>query len=135
MINPTDKIVAIVGLAATGKTTLADKLLKENPSYKLIHTDDYIGRFELLCDSISHYELLIIEGTQVYTMLKSYKLFPDLVIELVATTAERERRCIDRGSSHNIRQQDAILMKQWREYKQRFNVSPPRFEMVNTEDV
>lgn len=95
-MNIKNKNVLIIGPPASGKTTLALELSKQNPRHQLIHSDDYMwagyerALYEMM-DVIRHAQeckevFTIVEGVQGYRALRKgvqvgwYK--PDLVIEM-----------------------------------------------------
>jgi dephospho-CoA kinase len=143
MIKSGEKIVVIVGLAATGKTGLAKKLAENHSSYKVFHADDYLRESNpesaFIGDVVSDpSECKIIEGTMAYQLLKrgfSERYFhPDLVIELVAETHIRIQRCLNRGTSVNLGQQDSMLRSIWREYLNMVTGDVPRVITYNSDN-
>lgn len=95
--------VVIIGPPASGKTYVANKLAHDNPSHKLIHTDDYIAfGFEPSLYYLLDYVVeakktqpLIIEGILGYRLLRKGvqqgNFFPDIVIELEITDEQLTR--------------------------------------------
>lgn len=117
-----DKIVVIVGLAASGKTKLADELSKVYDQYAIYHTDDYINNFnDLLWHVINDKaEYKIIEGCQGYNLLRKGLVgkffYSNVVINVVAKTEIRIQRALMRGTSVNLKQMDKTLMAIWFDY-------------------
>lgn len=128
-IKPAEKIIVVVGLPATGKSYLTDRLIEEmiKPQpYRLFRTDDYIAHgfekslyvlMDVLKKDIS--PIKIIEGVQGYRLLrKGVELgtfSPDLVIICTATREVRQQRYVDRGKILN-KGFDASLEKIWGDY-------------------
>ena len=90
----TEKKIVIVGLYATGKTTLTKEILLLDPSFTLYKTDQYINRTSVLVSLIRHQrpEKYIVEGAAAYKMLRDGELKPDVVINCVCSDGERQRR-------------------------------------------
>jgi cytidylate kinase len=91
-----EKIIAVIGLSACGKSTTG-KQLAERYNYPLISTDSCLSStMPMLClhNKIAKYSSnVIVEGMIVYELLRDYNLFiPDVIIECVATTAVRGQR-------------------------------------------
>lgn len=125
--------IVIVGLPATGKSTLADQLMVEHPDFTLFRTDDYIqygfrDSLFVLQGDVWMREKIIVEGVQAYRMLiagvRDDNFYPDLVIHCSATTAEREKRYAERQLKINS-QFDNQLRTWWREYSVMRNQNPP----------
>jgi len=86
------KNILIIGWPASGKTFLANKLWKDNPSHKCFHTDDYMHHgykealYVLMADLKKCKQPTIVEGVQGYRLLrKGAELdcyYPDIVIEI-----------------------------------------------------
>lgn len=95
--------IVVVGLFATGKTTLVNEIINSNPGFKIYHTDDFIQyeqnlqmRFLLNKVNIDRPQKFIIEGTKAYSLLrngiKENTFFPDLVINCIASEGTRQQR-------------------------------------------
>lgn len=93
-MNIKNKNVLIIGSPASGKTTFANELQKQNVGHQLIHTDDYMKHgyeqaLYVMMEDIKQFKLTIIEGVQGYRLLrKGVELnvyYPDLVIEMQIT--------------------------------------------------
>jgi deoxyadenosine/deoxycytidine kinase len=119
------KIIAIVGLPATGKTTLAKELAEMLPGHKLIHTDDYIEHgyedsINVLMGDIYQVPKLIVEGVLVYRLLNrglTDKYFnADHVFHCVSSTEARAQRYRDTRTKALNTTMDHILRGQWRDY-------------------
>ena len=93
-----DKNVVIIGLPASGKTYLSNKISK---NHLLIHTDDYkhYGFEQSMYIALDHVRNItghsVCEGVQCYRMLrKSLEInyhWPDVIIECQRDTANREQ--------------------------------------------
>jgi len=93
-MNIKGKNVLIIGPPASGKTTLANELRKQNTKHVVFHSDDYMhfGYEQALYVLMDDAELInppfntIVEGVQGYRMLRkgiqTGRYFPDLVIEM-----------------------------------------------------
>lgn len=142
MIKEKENLIVIVGLSLCGKTTLAERLAREFPEYTVIHTDDYMedhsfeeGMYVILDEVValvnSGNDKIIVEGIQGYRMLRKgvelNKLYPDLVIHVVADSETRVKRSISRnGKISRLKAFDAMLMKVWGDYNAMPNSKPPR---------
>lgn len=93
-MNIKNKNVLIIGPPASGKTTLANELHKQNIHHQLIHSDDFMwagykDALYVMMEIISSNHFSIIEGVQGYRLLRkgvelnTYR--PNLVIELQVT--------------------------------------------------
>lgn len=138
MINPKDNSVVIVGLPATGKTTLAEELLEKNPDFKLIMTDAFLIEGEHIVD----YELLyhkvinekskkvLVEGVGAFELLcMGVKRFwcPDLIIFCVAKSSDREIRYTLRGKNfEGGKMFDRQLMDKWWQFRSSNNARRAR---------
>lgn len=102
-IKRSEKVVVVVGLFATGKTTLVNRIIKMHPDYKVYHTDDFIHyshnlqtRFLLNKIQLDKPERYIVEGAIAYRLLRSGVLnnefYPDVVVNCVASDGERQKR-------------------------------------------
>lgn len=127
ILTDRDKIVVIVGLPATGKTTLAKKLQEAHDKYSLYHTDDYIehGFKESLYVMMRDIEAdknryKIIEGVQAYRLLRKglelKTFFADCVIICSADYQTRLRRYKERGEDKDFTTFDKTLNKIWSDY-------------------
>ena len=93
-MNIKNKNVLIIGSPASGKTTFANELSKNNP-HKVFHADDYMEHgykqalYVMMEDIKACQSCTIIEGIQGYRLLrKGVELnvyYPDLVIEMQIT--------------------------------------------------
>jgi len=100
-MNIKNKNVLIIGPPASGKTTLAKELSKQNFSHRLVHTDSYIehGYEQALYVMMEEMKVCvspsIIEGVLGYRLLrKGVQLdcyYPDLVIEMQITSEQQAR--------------------------------------------
>lgn len=116
--------IVIVGLPATGKSTLSEELATRLPEHKLYHTDDYIASgftqslFDLMGDMYGK-EKIIVEGVQCYRLLKAGLIactfHADLVIHCAASTGDRVKRYKERNKelSHDF---DNKLRGWWYQY-------------------
>ncbi len=95
-MNIKNKNVLIIGPPASGKTTLALELSKQNWHHTLLHTDNFIkyGYEQALYEIIRHTKAnvsnMIIEGVLGYRLLRKGAQLPDvwkpdLVIEMEVT--------------------------------------------------
>jgi len=102
-MNIKNKNVLIIGPPASGKTTLANELQKQNRTHVVFHSDDYMqfGFEQALYALMDDVELInppfktIVEGVQGYRMLRkgvqTGRYFPDLVIEMEITREQQLR--------------------------------------------
>lgn len=127
LLTDKDKIVVIVGLPATGKTTLLNELQEANEKYSLYHTDDYIehGFKESLYVMMRDLEAdknpyKIIEGVQAYRLLRKglelKTFYADLVITCSADYQTRLTRYQQRGENKDFTTFDKTLGKIWSDY-------------------
>lgn len=148
-IERSEKIIVVVGLPATGKTILADTIVRtyQTRPLKVFRTDDYIKHgfeeslYVLMADlnrDISPMKL--IEGVQGYRLLRkgleTNSFFPDLVIVCCATRDIRATRYKERGKTIN-KGFDTMLEKVWQDYihllsEQFIKSKQPRFIMYDT---
>lgn len=149
--DPTDKIVVIIGLAASGKTTLTEMIAADLlPDHDVIHTDDYMkfGFEQSLYKMIDDIKQkgdnpMIIEGVQGFRLLRKGlergDFFPDVVINTTCPTATRDKRYEFRGGTGNLATFDKVLMKIWMDYRDALVatnknlVKRPRFINIETE--
>lgn len=107
-IKPSDKIIVIIGLTASGKTTLTEKVVELCPDHTVFHTDDYMqfgfeqSLYKLISDiKADQNDRKIIEGVQGFRLLRkglqNQDFYPDLVIHCYCDTEERIRRYAARG--------------------------------------
>lgn len=106
LILAAEKIV-VIGLPATGKTYLAERLAKLLPEHRIYHTDDYAEQgykeslYSLINDVYAGPGKYIVEGVQGYRFLRKNQENSfhniDLIIEVVADSLTRVDRYIDRG--------------------------------------
>ena len=106
------EIIMVVGFAATGKTTLANKI-GVALNYEVIHCDDYIGDRPRLFNILLGKTKIVIEGVMCYELLK-YQYYPDCIINCSASS-EFRRRIRDKDYTA----QDKSLAKMWFEYTDR----------------
>lgn len=130
-ILPTDNKIVIIGLAASGKTTLSEEIANMCPSHNLIHSDDYIhfGFEASLYKMISDIkrlgeEPMIVEGVQGFRLLRkgleNRDFFPDLVINCICDPAERFKRYAAREGNNGKDPSsfDKTLYTIWQKYNQ-----------------
>lgn len=151
-ILPSEKIIVVVGFPATGKTFLADNLVKDLSAkvspIKYYHTDDYIkygfeeSLYVLLKDLQRDKEAYkIIEGVQGYRLLRKgielNNFYPSLVIVCEASSKVRLQRYHARGKKLNWGF-DGVLHKIWLDYlamleqPKLYRVHKPRFITIDT---
>jgi len=142
-IKPDEHTIVVVGLPASGKTTVADELRKQFPDYSIYHSDDYMhhgyndSMYELMKDvQTDPNPKKIIEGVQAYRLLRKgvelNNFHADLVITVEAQEATREQRYVSRGNGIN-RAFDKNLAKVWADYTA--NVKRvPRFLTIKTDE-
>lgn len=148
-LKRTDKNVVIIGSSATGKTTIANKLAKKFPGFKVYHTDDYIHhgfkeslyalRKDLALD-ISPKK--IIEGVNGVRLLRKglefNDFFADVIIICDCTMQKRINRYKKRNELHklpHLRGFDKMLGVIFKEYLDKLEVYPdkrPRILTVTT---
>lgn len=98
-----EKIIVVVGLFATGKTTVTNEITKMNPDIKIYKTDDFIQysqplqpRFIMNRIMLDKPERYLIEGVTGYRLLrngiKENNFYPDVVIHCVCTDGTRQDR-------------------------------------------
>lgn len=114
--------IVIVGLPATGKSWLADRVPF---SHKVYRTDDYMyhdwedALYALMADIKRGPAKQVIEGVQGYRLLRKLAQLnmkgPDLVIRCIATKELRQRRYMDRGKNLSANF-DSTLQKIWVDY-------------------
>jgi deoxyadenosine/deoxycytidine kinase len=99
-----DGLTMIWGFSCTGKTTLAEKLSKENNAI-LFKTDSYIDKgfkesIYFLMEDLKQWRSrkIIIEGVQVPRLLRA-GLLPNIIIHCVTDDNTRLIRYKDRGKS------------------------------------
>lgn len=98
------KIIAIVGMPTTGKTTLAKELKIELNIPTVYHTDDYLSmgftlRQTLLRSGMGGDQPFIVEGTMVYDLLAEGVVVPDVIVYCSARAATRQLRYERRGKN------------------------------------
>lgn len=132
MLKPEEKIAVIIGLAASGKTTLSEYLHERFPDHSLFHTDDYMSfgyeesLYRLMSDlQADQNPLKIIEGVQGYRLLRKLLQIDqawnvDLIIVTVCDEEERMRRYLSRpenaGKADKLLAFDKNLEKVEREF-------------------
>lgn len=95
--------IVIVGLFATGKTTLLNEIVKMNPDFKVYHTDDFLQYQPNLQMKFLYNKLMldkpkrfIVEGCKAYSLLRTglceNNFHPDVVINCVASEGTRQQR-------------------------------------------
>lgn len=121
MIQTTDNFVLIIGLPATGKTTLAKQLMENYPEFAVIHTDGYIHdsnglKQDLYKDLISG-QKVIVEGMFGYNLIKDLIVtnnMPDLIIHCVSSTEVRAKRYVERETEFaNVMKMDRLYLSIW----------------------
>lgn len=148
-LTRSERVVVIVGLPSTGKTTLSKELANDYRGwYDHYHTDDYIkygfeeSLYVLRRELKENPKPVLIEGVQGYRLLrKGVELgdfFPDVVIVCAASFEVRSsryrRRSVVPGAKIN-RGFDSLLEKFWNDYVTAINNHPrkPRFVIYNSE--
>lgn len=127
-ITPDDKIIVVIGLTASGKTTLTEQLVELCPEHTVLHTDDYMsfGFEESLYKLISDIKadpnpLKIIEGIQGFRLLRkglqNQDFYPDLIIHCYCDAEERLSRYTARGTGKTPTGFDKSCYKIWEDYK------------------
>jgi dephospho-CoA kinase len=141
MINENENTIVIVGLPASGKTTVADQLAKEFPEYTVFHSDDYMAygytesMYELMKDVQSDPNpKKIIEGVQAYRLLRKgvelNNFHADLVITVQTDEVTRLKRYESRPGNKLPRAGfDNNLAKVW----DAITEAPNRFNMTKSE--
>jgi deoxyadenosine/deoxycytidine kinase len=109
--------IVIIGHPASGKTTLADNLVKCEPKRSRYNSDSYLshGYEQSLYALISDVDFgnpYIIEGIQGYRLLRKMVQLdlplPDLIIICKASEKETERRYKERGKPVPLSTQKAL---------------------------
>lgn len=157
VIKLSEKTIVVVGLPATGKTTVTEAILTnyKDRKIKVFRTDDYIkyGFEKSLYVLMDHLRkdispIRLIEGVQGYRLLrKGVELgtfLPDLVIVCVADTATRQTRFLQRPpkdtgtGTKRHKGFDAMLTKIFDDYVQSLTrLKPehqPRFLIFDTQN-
>lgn len=129
-----DKTVIVLGLPASGKTTLVDELKLTHPEFTIFRTDDYMhmqydaSMYSMLRDvahSASEYRL--IEGVQCYRLLRKALqescLTIDLVVHVICPEAIRFKRAKARGKNVNIKNMDHNLTGIWYEITSNYHIA------------
>ncbi len=124
------KTVAIVGVAASGKTSLAELLRVANPGFTVINTDDYKKyeweqALELLARDVSFITTpLIVEGVLVYRLLRRGaqhgSFHADHVYKCEVSKKIRAERFNARGGQRSLdgmRSMDSMLMTVYYDYE------------------
>lgn len=133
--------IVIVGLFATGKTTLVNEIIKFHPDYKVYHTDDFIQYQPNLQMKFLYNKLMldkpqkfIVEGCKAYSLLRTglreNNFFPDLVINCVASEGTRQQRYLqpdrwyrgrhslaNKTGMKDFKAFDHVYRKIWEEYQ------------------
>lgn len=140
--------IVIIGLAASGKTMLTDKVAELLPDHDVIHSDDYIqfGFENSLYKMISDIKMkgdapLIIEGVQAFRLLRkglqNMDFLPDVIVNTYCSDETRLSRYEARGNSNSITTFDKALFTIWKSYKDLLDANPdvkrPRFLNISTE--
>ena len=148
-LKKTDHNIVVIGSSATGKTTIANKLAKKFPGYKVYHTDDYLQhgfkeslyvmRKDLAFD-ISPKK--IIEGVQGVRLLRKglehNDFFADVIIVCDCTMQKRINRYKKRNELHKLPHLtgfDKMLGMIFKDYLDKLAVHPskrPRILTVTT---
>ena len=97
----TDKVVVIIGPAASGKSWLADQLHLTWKHHKVFHSDDYMSHgfeqslYVMMDDIQKHSAPCIVEGVLGYRLLRKGveldNFYPDVVIEMMITDERMEK--------------------------------------------
>lgn len=97
-IKSSDSLIIVVGLFATGKSTLCKKIIDAHPSFRLYKTDQYIqwkeNALKIMLNSIAveQPKRYIIEGAMAYKLLRDNILQPDIVVNCVCSDGTRQQR-------------------------------------------
>lgn len=162
VIHTYEKKIVIVGLFATGKTTLVNKLLNEQQvmqdhKYVVYHTDDFLQydrklqmRFLLNKINLDKPDRYIIEGAAAYRLLisgvKENNFYPDLVIQCLASDGTRQERymqperlngqrhALDKKGMKDFKAFDNMYRKMWNEYMSMPKKREPRIIHYITEE-
>jgi hypothetical protein len=134
-VREDDKIIVVIGLPLTGKSTITEMFVTQFPDYQVFHTDDYIQygyeqSLYVLMEDIKKCkcEKIIIEGVQGYRLLRKGiqlgSFFPDLVVHVSASVETRLDR--ERASESVVHTGfDKNLCKVWSDYLiQRAHLNP-----------
>ena len=156
-LKPGENKIVIVGLFATGKTTLVNEIIKTRPDFKVYHTDDFLQyeqnlqmRFLLNKINLDKPRKFIVEGAKAYSLLRSgakdNSFLPDLVINCVASEGTRQQRYLqpDRWNKgrHSLANKtgmkdfkafDNVYRKIWDEYAHMHKSHTPRIVEYCTE--
>jgi uridine kinase len=126
------KIIVVVGLFASGKSTLVAELAEKNKKYTVYHTDDFI---DMQQDAIVHKikfdeaDYIIVEGASAYNLLVKELILPDLVINCFCSDGARQDRYMKperwnggryKGAKAGLKDYkafDNIYRNQWERYK------------------
>lgn len=149
-IQPGENKIVIVGLFATGKSTLVNEIVKMNTGFKIYHTDDFIQyqqnlqmRFLLNKINIDKPAKFIVEGAKAYSLLRSgvrdNNFYPDLVINCVASEGTRQQRYLkpdrwypgrhslaNKTGMKDFKAFDHVYRKIWDEYLRMHKPIKPR---------
>jgi len=143
--------IVIIGYAATGKTTLTDKIKKRFPAAKFYATDDYIkhgfeeGLYVLMDDLRKDpAPFKIIEGILGYRLLRKgaqmKSFYASGIVDVLATREERQPRIEARGknlkATFNL---DSVCRKVLMDYHdeiERIGINlPPTYDYICSKDV
>lgn len=144
------KTVVIVGVAASGKTSLASLLKEHNPRFTVINTDDYKKydwdeALDLVARDVSFITTpLLVEGVLAYRLLRRGaqrgNFHADLVFKCEVSKKQRAERFTNRGGQRSLdgmKSMDSMLMKVYHDYEQACNrsgVVPKHVYRVITDD-
>lgn len=143
------KIVVVIGLAASGKTTVADYLQEHFlQEHSLYHTDDYIdygyeqSLYKMIDDlAADPNPLKIIEGVQGYRFLRKnaeLRQFQVDTVVIVETPGDkRAKRYADRGKGNLPasfdRNLQTVFTDYWKKQAEAHLIVPsPNFIRINT---
>lgn len=142
------KIIVVVGLFASGKSTLVAELAEKHRQYAVYHTDDFLGMQQ---DAVIHKinydenEYIILEGANAYGLLLKELILPDLVINCYCSDGARQDRYMEPDRWNGGRYKDAkaglkdykafdnVYRKQWEKYKAMQKKRPVRIIEYCTE--
>lgn len=129
------RVIVIVGPPAAGKTTLTKKLKELNPSFHVVHSDDYIpygfveSVYVMIGDARQYDGPMIIEGVQTARMLRAglkEGWQPDLIIEVIAEQSIRTLRFFKRDGREYPYSMEKSIKKVFDEYKKNRPGDSPR---------
>jgi hypothetical protein len=125
------KKILIVGLYATGKSTLVRQLEQYKKNAFVYHSDDYINNINALVQLVNYrqYTEWIVEGSALYKVLRDDLLKPTLIVNCICSNGTRQQRYLlperikgDRykgdkpGMKTGYKFMDDYYRKIWQEY-------------------